>query len=527
MSGVERSPHGAIELERKLVRYFVCYSQKDKELKDDLLDRLGLLLRSAEGYKFNGWQDVDIELGGNWDQQIQAAIANCDFGLLLVSPGFLASDYIGKHELPKFVAPVSFGPAPGKRAVPVGLKSLPKKYIDLKGLQWIQIFFDSEHRAYSELDAPHTKDKFVNQLFEKIIEMLDRHLAVPALDPPAAPPAPSPTAASTPAPPPAPPQPPPEPPVAEPPPPSPEPEPVIPPQPEPMPLFKASIGAKPPTKSDSKPPVLLPGKGPRRGAPIWRTVAIDGVAVVLLGAAALYILLAQSTPNPRPPQPELVADAPRPASPPRPPAPPRPTDDRWTLAERGTRYPLAVLDNDTAAAGGSLRVVSAGPVAEGTLEVGQDGRELFYTAAPSGATEVSFTYQVRESGGGEAEARVVLVLPGVGTVESVFRDRRADGSECPECPELVVIPAGSFTMGSPASEEGRTDDEGPQRAVTIPAAAGTAAFALGRYEVTFAEWDACVAAGGCNGYRPVDQGWNWDRRPVVNVSWRDAQAYIQ
>ena len=76
-------------------------------------------------------------------------------------------------------------------------------------------------------------------------------------------------------------------------------------------------------------------------------------------------------------------------------------------------------------------------------------------------------------------------------------------------------------MGSPASEEGRYDDEGPQHSVAIPAP-----FAVGVYEVTFAEWDACVRAGGCGGYAPDDEGWGRGSRPVINVSWDDAQAYL-
>lgn len=52
-------------------------------------------------------------------------------------------------------------------------------------------------------------------------------------------------------------------------------------------------------------------------------------------------------------------------------------------------------------------------------------------------------------------------------------------------------------------------------------------FEVGRYEVTFAQWDACVAGGGCNGYRPSDEGWGRGNRPVINVSWNDAQAYVQ
>lgn len=73
--------------------------------------------------------------------------------------------------------------------------------------------------------------------------------------------------------------------------------------------------------------------------------------------------------------------------------------------------------------------------------------------------------------------------------------------DCPECPEMVVVPAGSFMMGSPSSEKDREQNEGPQHRVTI-----SRAFAVGKYEVTFAEWDACVADGGCNGYRPQDSG---------------------
>ncbi|MCX7358266.1 MAG: SUMF1/EgtB/PvdO family nonheme iron enzyme [Alphaproteobacteria bacterium] len=52
-------------------------------------------------------------------------------------------------------------------------------------------------------------------------------------------------------------------------------------------------------------------------------------------------------------------------------------------------------------------------------------------------------------------------------------------------------------------------------------------FEVGRYEVTFGQWDACVAAGGCNGYRPSDVGEGRGNRPVINVSWNDAQAYVQ
>ena len=93
--------------------------------------------------------------------------------------------------------------------------------------------------------------------------------------------------------------------------------------------------------------------------------------------------------------------------------------------------------------------------------------------------------------------------------------------DCADCPEMVVVPSGSFMMGSPDNEEGRYDDEGPRHRVTIPAP-----FAVGRFEVTFSEWDACVSDGGCGDYRPEDRGWGRDLRPVIYVDWNDAQRYV-
>lgn len=95
--------------------------------------------------------------------------------------------------------------------------------------------------------------------------------------------------------------------------------------------------------------------------------------------------------------------------------------------------------------------------------------------------------------------------------------------DCLDCPEMVVVPAGGFMMGSTPSEiEALTEkygdhfkNEGPQHKVEI-----AEPFAVGQFEVTFAEWDACVSAGGCE-HKPDDQGWGRGDRPVINVSWED------
>ena len=96
----------------------------------------------------------------------------------------------------------------------------------------------------------------------------------------------------------------------------------------------------------------------------------------------------------------------------------------------------------------------------------------------------------------------------------------AEYKDCSECPAIVEIPPGTFMMGSPDSDSERNDDEGPVHRVTIPAS-----FAVGKYEVTFDEWDACVSAGGCS-HKPEDKGWGRGRLPVIYVSWGDAQEYV-
>ena len=96
----------------------------------------------------------------------------------------------------------------------------------------------------------------------------------------------------------------------------------------------------------------------------------------------------------------------------------------------------------------------------------------------------------------------------------MFRDRLQDGTEGPE---MVVIPAGRFLMGSPKGEPGRRRDE-EQHQVTL-----AQPFALGRYPVTFAEYDRFAVATGRK--QPPDGGWGRGRHPVINVSWEEALAY--
>ena len=140
------------------------------------------------------------------------------------------------------------------------------------------------------------------------------------------------------------------------------------------------------------------------------------------------------------------------------------------------------------------------------------------SGTPSRAGTYPVTYVVRDVYGDSDSLRFVI------TVTAVSDPQHAGVrfSDCRDCPQMVVVPAGVFRMGSPSTEIGRDADEGPQRTVTI-----AQPFAVGIYEVTFEEWEACVAAGGCGGYRPAHEGWGQRSRPVINVSWDDARKYVE
>ena len=81
-----------------------------------------------------------------------------------------------------------------------------------------------------------------------------------------------------------------------------------------------------------------------------------------------------------------------------------------------------------------------------------------------------------------------------------------------------LVPGGSFRMGDLA--DAGYSDEKPVRTVSIRP------FYLGQYEVTFREWDQCVAEGACS-HSPDDRDWGRGDRPVIDVSWQDVQEYIR
>jgi hypothetical protein len=107
-----------------------------------------------------------------------------------------------------------------------------------------------------------------------------------------------------------------------------------------------------------------------------------------------------------------------------------------------------------------------------------------------------------------------MLKPGVSFAECA----KTDEDYSKYCPEMIVVPAGKFMMGSPPTEKDRGGDEGPQHEVTI-----ARPFAVSKFKVTFDQWDACIQYGGC---LRISIPFGGGRQPAVNMNWDDAQQYV-
>ena len=178
------SPQHSISLNsagqhKRTVKYFVSLAHDDDEAVNRFLKLFKRNLKGAKNFEFVVWQDKMIEIGQDWREQIKRAINECEFGLLLLSPGFFASDFIKQSELPNFVS--SDGTIDGlKKAIPVCLKPVSWGATDTYGVEAIQVF-GVNPRAFSECLTTSKQEQFCKDLFEKLMPLLP-------LDSPAPPP---------------------------------------------------------------------------------------------------------------------------------------------------------------------------------------------------------------------------------------------------------------------------------------------------------------------------------------------------
>ncbi|MGD9800887.1 MAG: SUMF1/EgtB/PvdO family nonheme iron enzyme [Parvularculaceae bacterium] len=166
--------------------------------------------------------------------------------------------------------------------------------------------------------------------------------------------------------------------------------------------------------------------------------------------------------------------------------------------------PESAVVEDTAPADASVDALAAEASVEDAAAI-----ETTLAAAEDGlATDAPPADEITDA----VAAAVVEETP----AEPEKKDETAPYRDCDSCPLMQPTPGGVFMMGSPSDEGGRNAYEGPQREVTIKP------FSIGAYEVTNAEWKACVDDGACRARRTDDE-----KLPVLGVSWRDAGDYAK
>jgi len=157
-------------MNKRDVSFFVSYAKANKESAGQFLGHFREQVGAAKRFSYSIWSDHDIAIGADWHKSIQHAIRKTDFGLLLVSPAFLNSEYIGNNELPHYLD------MRRKNCFPVMLAKVDLARHDLKGLQERQIFrLDSKDfdqpRAFTETKR-HRRIQFVEELFAKVDDWL-------------------------------------------------------------------------------------------------------------------------------------------------------------------------------------------------------------------------------------------------------------------------------------------------------------------------------------------------------------------
>ena len=163
---------------KKHVKLFVSYASANRDLAGRFLEKFQEQAAPSKRYRYTLWRDSAILVGELWHKSIQNALSECDAGLLLVSPAFLASRYIDEHELPRFVG------GSAKPVVLVMLQPVDFDRHDLKGLQDHEIFRldiqrSRSRKSYYECSSQQ-RFAFARELFVQVESRLDLLTESPA-----------------------------------------------------------------------------------------------------------------------------------------------------------------------------------------------------------------------------------------------------------------------------------------------------------------------------------------------------------
>ena len=155
------------------VKLFLSWAHADQVLKEDLVSRLTPRLKNVKRHDFARWEDSHILAGVEWSEEIDSRFDESDYVIQLVSPAFLASDFIRDHEIP------GRGKTPHKPTLPLMLKNVPLNGdYEFHGIDKHQIFFlrgaNGKPRVYGDLGRDAQKDRFANEFVNAIIRCVDK-----------------------------------------------------------------------------------------------------------------------------------------------------------------------------------------------------------------------------------------------------------------------------------------------------------------------------------------------------------------
>jgi len=155
------------------VKLFLSWAHADQVLKEDLVSRLTPRLKNVKRHDFARWEDSHILAGVEWSEEIDSRFDESDYVIQLVSPAFLASDFIRDHEIP------GRGKTPHKPTLPLMLKNVPLNGdYEFHGIDRHQIFFlrgaNGKPRVYGDLGRDAQKDRFVNEFVDAVIRRMDK-----------------------------------------------------------------------------------------------------------------------------------------------------------------------------------------------------------------------------------------------------------------------------------------------------------------------------------------------------------------
>jgi hypothetical protein len=149
---------------------FVSYAHADTRLVEGFCKLMQPRCMTLRDVEFDHWWDWAILVGERWEQEIAWALAESDFGLLCLTPNFLASDFVARVELPALLAE-------NRMVVPVAIEPVDLERADLRGLEGLQLFRyrapgGRSPRCFAEC-GPGNRVRFCDQL---VAQMVDRRL---------------------------------------------------------------------------------------------------------------------------------------------------------------------------------------------------------------------------------------------------------------------------------------------------------------------------------------------------------------